>query len=91
MSMMNFRGCRLISPRRIFVEGQKAPVYMNKNKKRFVHTSELNRVNLNDIERYGSWVDITENLVCAYHEEKNKSMYRRTSRIQYPHDSNALI
>lgn len=91
MSMMNFRGCRLISPRRIFVEGQKAPVYMNKNKRRFVHTSELNRVNLNDIERYGSWVDVTANLVCAYHEEKNKSMYRHTSRIQYPHDSNALI
>lgn len=64
---------------------------MNKNKRRFVHTSELNRVNLNDIERFGSWVDITENLVCAYHEGKNKSMYRRTTYIQYPHDSNALI
>lgn len=91
MSMMNFRGCRLISPKRIFVEGQKTPVYMNKNKRRFVYTSELTRVALNDIERYGSWVDITGNLVCAYHEEKNKSMYKRTSRIQYPHDSSAPI
>lgn len=89
--MMNFRGYRLISPKRIFVEGQKTPVYMNKNKRRFVHIAGITRAALSDIERYGSWVDITENLVCAYHEEKNKSMYKRTSRIQHPHDSHAII
>ena len=90
MSIITFRGYRLVGPKRVFVEGQKVTIY-NGKRKRFVKTVTMTTINLHDVERYGSWVDIAENLVCAYYNGVNRAVYKRTKLIQFPHDSNDII